>query len=94
MAKYKNILNVLEKEKIDTLDTMVATSCDSAWNDKSDDIKESLGNQDYSYDDFCETCNSIWLDCEDNTGLTTIADMVADYIIEHNCEPENYSDLL
>lgn len=89
---YSDIIDLLNKNKIETYDATIATSCDSAWGHiaKSKVVKNLL----LDFNAFCEICESIWLDCDEDTGLTTIADQVADFIVEHKRVPEEYVDLL
>lgn len=90
--KYSEILEKLKEVGVtNTFTVMVATSCDSAYKAYRDEL-EYYG---ISYDDFCGTCEDIWMDCEEGTGLTTIADSVAEYICDHAGEkPERYVDII
>lgn len=91
---YEEILNKLKemfKGKGISNDTiMVAVSCDTAY--KTYNLKKIKGFE-VSFDVFCICCNDVWLDCEDGTGLTTIADMVAEYIINNKKTPHRYSEV-
>ena len=88
---YKNIIKLLKKHKVSTTAAHLATSCDSAWDENEEEIKER--HPDMTFDDFCNIADNMWCDCEDNTGLTTIADWVAAWLIGHDEEPDSYSDL-
>lgn len=92
--KYEETLNKLKEvfkgEELNGNTIMVATSCDSAYKEYN---LSKLKKIKVSFDDFCDCCNDIWLDCEDGTGLTTIADMVAEYITENKDFPSSYSDV-
>lgn len=90
---YSEILSLLKKNKVDTYDAMVATSCDSAWGTiKHSKIKQAIPS--LTYDMFCNTCENLWLDCEEDTGLTAIADLVANYLIIHKRFPEEIIDII
>jgi hypothetical protein len=89
---YSEILRKLEEMgERGTNTAMVATSCDSAY----ESYEEELREYNINYDEFCSICEDIWMDCEDNTGITVIADCVAEYICDHDGEtPERYVDII
>lgn len=90
---YTSILALLKKNKIKTYDAYVATACDEAWNRMKN--KKIIDNEPFiTYDMFCNTCENLWLDCEDDTGLTAIADMVAGYYANTKTFPEEITDIL
>ena len=86
---YVEILKLLKKNGVDTYDAMVAASCDSAWDNVEKKIAKKLK---FDYNDFCDLCNSIWLDTEEES-LTEIADLVAEFINENEKAPEDYDEL-
>ncbi len=86
MEKYTNIIKLLTDNGLSTQDAFIATSCDAAY--------EELDDKTISFDDFCDVCNEMWLDCSDDTGLTTIADKVAYYTNDNGGLPEDYEELL
>ncbi len=88
---YENIIKLLKQHKVSTSSAFVATSCDSAWYDNEEEIKER--HPEMTFDDFCNIADDMWGDCDDSTGLSTIADWVADWLINHDEEPESFSDL-
>lgn len=88
---YENIIKLLKKNKVSTHSAFVATSCDSAWDDNEEEIKEK--HPDMTFDDFCNIATDMWGDCPDSTGLSTIADWVAAWLIDNEDEPESYCDL-
>lgn len=90
--EYTKILELLKKHKVSTYDAMIATSCDGAWkNVEKSGVREKLFT--LTYDSFCNVCENIWLDCEEDTGLSTIADKVAKYIIDHEIIPDSYNQV-
>lgn len=90
--KYIKILELLKKHKVSTYGAMIATSCDRAWKKVEESgVREKLFT--LTYDSFCGVCENIWLDCEEDTGLTVIADKVAEYIIDHEVIPDSYNQV-
>lgn len=87
---YQEILDFLSKNNINTSDAMVASTCDSAWLE----IKDSGECEWLDFDRFCSACYDVWMDSEDDTGLSRIADMVAEYAINRSELPSSYDDLL
>ena len=94
--KYENILELLKKHKVSSYRAMVACSCDEAWKTiKESGVLEII--PDFDYEQFCDLCNSVWLSWETGTGLTSIADAVANYIIEMESIPdpgEDYDNIM
>lgn len=86
---YQEILDFLSKNNIDDYKTMVATTCDSAWNGCKNKVSKWL-----DFDRFCASCDEMWCDCEDETGLSRIADYVADYAVEHRKLPSSYDGMV
>lgn len=88
---YTNIIELLKKHKVITSTAFVAVSCESAWEEYKEDI---LGKHpDMTFNKFCDIANDMWIDCEDSTGLSTIADWVAEWLIDHDEAPDYYSEL-
>ena len=88
---YENIIKLLKKHKVSTSSAFVAVSCDSAWAEYEEEIHEK--HPDMTYDEFCNIADDMWCDCDDSTGLSTIADWVAMWLRDNNEELESYSDL-
>ena len=88
---HEQILNLIKENKIDTGEAMVACSCDEAWENNKENILKK--HKDYTYDKFCALVGSMWYDCEDNTGVTVIADWVAQYLSNNKDEPDDYYEL-
>ena len=88
---YENIIKLLKKNKVNTSNAFVATSCDAAWDENKEEIHKK--HPDMTFDDFCNIADDMWGDCEDSTGLSTIADWVASWLIDHKKEPEYYYEL-
>lgn len=88
---YENIIKLLKKHKVSTTSVFVATSCNAAWDENKEEIKER--HPDMTFDDFCNIADDMWGDCEDGTGLSTIADWVAAWLIDNDEEPDNFCDL-
>jgi hypothetical protein len=88
---YEDILKLLKRNKIDSIDALVACACDAAWKQESKSIQKK--NPKYTFEDFCSDVNEMWLDCDDDTGITRIADWVAEYMEEHKESPESFWEL-
>lgn len=88
---YENILKLLKEHKVSTNSAYIATSCDAAWDENEEEIREK--HPDMTYDDFCNIADEMWGDCDDNTSLTTIADWVALWLIDNDEAPESFYEL-
>ena len=88
---YENIIKFLKENKINTSAAFVATSCDAAWDVYGNEIQEK--HPDMTFNEFCNIADDMWNDCEDSTGLTVIADWVADWLINHDEAPDNFCEL-
>ena len=65
------------------------------WSMEHPDKEYQAEYKPLSYDDFCSTCEELWLDWDEmNPGLTTIADYVADYYNEHHELPEHVWEII
>lgn len=82
------IIKLLEKNNVDMYDAVVATSCFSAWECLDEEVQKKT-----SFTEFCKECSALWLDWQDDSGLTKIADMVGSYLTDYGTYPEDESDL-
>ena len=85
---YTRTLRTLKENKVDLGIGHIVCGCESAW--KSVVKKGKVG---VSFDDFCKACEEVWLDCDDGTGLTTIADKVAYYLKRTGELPCDYDEV-
>ena len=86
---FTRAIRVLKENKIDTGIGHIACACDAAW---ATIVKKEI-KEEVTYDDFCETCQEIWLDCEEGYGVTTLADKVAYYLNRTGELPDAYYDI-
>jgi hypothetical protein len=86
MERYLKIIETLKANGISTQEAFIATSCDTAFGELDDNT--------ISFDNFCSVCYDMWLDCNEDTGLTTIADKVAYYTNDNGHLPESFTELL
>lgn len=87
----QDILDFLQQNKLDNYAVFVVASCVDPWRllQKSGHLND---NPMITFDMFCNTCENLWLDCEDHRGLTEIADEVTNYFIKNGGFPETLSD--
>lgn len=87
-SNYEQILNFLDQNKIDRTQAFVATSCDCAYANGNKKFRKK-----FSYDAFCSACYDLWLDGEDHTSITYIADLVVEYAEKNGELPTEYCDI-
>lgn len=92
----QEILDFLNKNKIDTYDACIVTSCDEDWEELASSRKKKVkalrDSGELTFETFCETAESLWLDFDD-MGLTRVASMVRAYIEDNGELPGTIVDL-